>query len=398
MEPNHLRQAAASQSHHHITSCAAQCLFAAVGRPAAVSRLIQPPGRAVVEMSRRDLAMRDAALSYASRGIPVLPLHYPLGLHGARPVPVGQPPERPGWSTGCSCGDPGCGQVGKHPLGALIPHGLKEATTNRARVLAWWSRFPQANIGLACGQRFDVLDLDGQDAIAALGAFADHHRLQLPSGGPVVRSGRVEAGWHYYLAPAGLARRSRVLDRVDYQGRGAYVVAPPSRHASGHPYRWVRDLDNPLPPLPERLRAELQRPPPPPPAAPVLVRLPAAGGPGPAYVRAALATELTRVATAPVGRRNHQLWESGRNLFNFVAAGALDQAEVERGLLQAADRCGLLAEEPRQTRRTLASARQVGLDHPRRPPERHSPDRTQQRPLPVSPRREDGERARSERR
>jgi hypothetical protein len=115
-------------------------------------------------------------------------------------------------------------------------------------------------------------------------------------------------------------------------------------------------------------------------------------------VRSALATELARVTTAPVGRRNHQLWESGRNLFNFVAAGALDQAEVERGLLQAADRCGLLGEEPRQTRRTLASARQVGLDHPRRLPEHSSPDRTQPRPLPVSPRREDSERARGERR
>jgi hypothetical protein len=38
---------------------------------------------------------------------------------------------------------------------------LREATTNRARVLAWWTRHPQANIGLACGQLFDVLDLDG---------------------------------------------------------------------------------------------------------------------------------------------------------------------------------------------------------------------------------------------
>jgi Bifunctional DNA primase/polymerase, N-terminal len=212
----------------------------------------------------------------------------------------------------------------------------------------------------------------------------------------VARTGRIQAGWHYYLAPAGLARRSGMLERVDYQGRGAYVVAPPSRHATGHPYRWVRDLDHSFPELPEPLRDELERPPPPPPAAPVLV--PVKGGSGPAYVRSALATELARVATAPQGRRNRQLWESGRNLFNFVAAGALDPAEVERGLLQAAERCGLLAEEPRQTRRTLASARQVGLDHPRRPPEHPSPDRTQQRPLSVSPRREDGERARGERR
>jgi len=320
-------------------------------------------------MNRPGFLLRDAALGYASRGIPVLPLHYPIARPQApRPVPAIQL-ERPGWSTGCSCGDPGCGQVGKHPLAALVPHGLKEATTNRARVLAWWTRCPQANIGLACGHSFDVLDLDGPQAVEVLADLAARHGVDPPAGGPVVRTGREIAGWHYYLAPTGLARRSGVLERVDYQGRGAYVVAPPSRHTTGHPYRWVRDLEHPLPPLPERLRAELERPPTPAPAAHVLVELPAPDGPGPAYVRSALAEELARVATAPVGRRNRQLWESGRNLFNFVAVGALDQAEVERGLLQAAERCGLLGEEPRQTRRTLASARQVGLDHPRHPPE-----------------------------
>jgi hypothetical protein len=42
-------------------------------------------------------------------------------------------------------------------------------------------------------------------------------------------------------------------------------------------------------------------------------------------------------------------------------------------VLQAAERCGLLAEEPRQTRRTLASGRQVGLAHPGRPAHRTPP-------------------------
>jgi hypothetical protein len=74
------------------------------------------------------------------------------------------------------------------------------------------------------------------------------------------------------------------------------------------------------------------------------------------YARAALSQELARVATAPVGQRNRQLWESTRNLYNLVAAGALDHHQVDQGLLEAAERCGLLAEEPRQTHRTLASA------------------------------------------
>jgi hypothetical protein len=345
-------------------------------------------------VSRPRWQLRDAAMAYASRGIPVLPLHYPLPHRtGLQPAIDNHLPavER----TSCSCRDPGCGQVAKHPLGNLVPHGVKDATCNRARILAWWTRHPQANIGLACGQRFDVLDLDGPDAVEALRGLAARHGVDLPAGGPVVRTGRDVAGWHYYLAPAGLTHRSRVLERVDYQGQGAYVVAPPSRHATGHPYRWVRDLDHPLPQLPQQLRGELKRPPPPPPAAPVLVGLPAADGQGPPYVRAALAEELARVATAPVGRRNRQLWESGRNLFNFVAAGALDPAEAERGLLQAADRNGLLAEEPRQTRRTLTSARQVGLDHPRRPPERPSPDRANPDASPARRDRGDAERRRT---
>jgi Bifunctional DNA primase/polymerase, N-terminal len=325
-------------------------------------------------MSRPGFALRDAALGYASRGIPVLPLHHPAAhLRSARAVPDGRVVTPQVW-TGCSCGDRACGQVGKHPLGALVPHGLREATTTPARVLAWWTRQPLANIGLATGHRFDVLDLDGPQGVAALQAFARDHDLALPAGGPVARSGRPQAGWHYYLAPAGLGRRRGLLDRVDYQGPGSYVVAPPSRHASGHPYRWVRDLDHPLPQLPDALRAELTRPAERP-SAPVVVVLPVPDGPGHPYARAALAEELARVAAARKGNRNQQLWESGRNLFNFVASGALEEREVHQGLLQAAERNGLLHEEPRQTQRTLRSARQAGLAHPRRLPARSLPDR-----------------------
>jgi hypothetical protein len=116
------------------------------------------------------------------------------------------------------------------------------------------------------------------------------------------------------------------------------------------------------------------------------VELPVAGdGPGDRYARAALAEELARVATAPVGQRNQQLWESTRNLYNLVATGALHEREVHQGLLAAAERCGLLAEEPRQTRRTLASGRQVGLAHPGRPRQPTSPQRTQVTPAPPLP-------------
>ena len=89
---------------------------------------------------------------------------------------------------------------------------------------------------------------------------------------------------------------------------------------------------------------------------------------------------LARVATAPVGHRNRQLWESTRNLYNLVATGALDPRQVDHRLLAAAERCGLLEEEPRQTHRTLASGRQVGLAHPGRPGRPTDPERTHRSP------------------
>jgi hypothetical protein len=342
-------------------------------------------------MSRPNLMLRNAALGYASRDIPVLPLHYPLPHHRGdlQALTDDQHLPSPAVRTGCSCRDPECGQPGKHPLGSLVPHGVKDATTNRARVLAWWTRHPQANIGLATGYRFDVLDVDGPAGERGIRTLAAAHGLA--SSGPLVRTGG--GGWHFYLAPTGLGNvHPRGLDHVDWRGRGGYVVAPPSRHASGHPYRWLagRDLDTPPGQLPsvllERLQSrQLQRP-----TGPVQLP-PMADGAGVRYARAALAEELARVAAAPVGQRNRQLWESTRNLYNLVATGALDHCEVDQGLLAAAERCGLLAEEPRQTHRTLASGRQIGLAHPGRPAHPTSPDRTHA--SPARPARAAGERA-----
>jgi Bifunctional DNA primase/polymerase, N-terminal len=339
-------------------------------------------------MSRPSWRLRDAALGYASRGIPVLPLHYPLPHHRDLQPLTGDRPLVPAASTmGCSCRDPGCGQPAKHPLGALVPHGVKDATCNRARVLAWWTRHPQANIGLATGDQFDVLDVDGPTGAQAIRTLAATHGLA--SSGPLVRTGG--GGWHYYLAPTGLGNnRPAGLAHVDWRGRGGYVVAPPSRHASGHPYQWIpgRNLDIPPGKVPavllERLeRPQLQQVAPP--------QFPTVGdGREDRYAQAALATELARVATAPIGQRNRQLWESTRNLYNLVATGALDHREVHHGLLDAAQRCGLLAEEPRQTRRTLASGRQVGLAHPGRPAQPTSPERTDA--APALPARAAGER------
>jgi hypothetical protein len=173
-----------------------------------------------------------AALGYATLGYRVLPLHHPVSTNTIQ-----------GRGMLCSCGDPASGAVGKH---SRTPHGLHDATSDPAHLERWWQRWPQADIGLVTGEVADVLDMDGPAGRAAVRRFAADHDLRLQ--GPLVRTG---SGWHIYLAPTGSGNRAGVLKQVDWRGRGGYVVAPPSRHASGRPYRWLR----PSPPnFPQRLR------------------------------------------------------------------------------------------------------------------------------------------------
>jgi hypothetical protein len=171
-----------------------------------------------------------------------------------------------------------------------------------------------------------------------------------------------------YLAPTGTGNRAGLLAHVDWRGRGGYVVAPPSRHANGRRYRWLRPLTAELPAAPAPLRSLLApiRGHPAEPTSTARFR-PTAGHP---YGRAALAQELSAVAHAPTGRRNHTLYQAGIRLYSLVAGGVLAHDEVEAGLLAAATTSRLLVEEPAQTRRTLTSAERTGLTHPRGIPAR----------------------------
>lgn len=56
---------------------------------------------------------------------------------------------------------------------------------------------------------------------------------------PTVNTGG--GGWHYYLAIDGeFPCRTGLARGLDVKADGGYVVAPPSVHASGAPYAWVR--------------------------------------------------------------------------------------------------------------------------------------------------------------
>ena len=134
-----------------------------------------------------------------------------------------------------------CTVKGKTPL---IPkaeggHGQDDATVDEAQIRGWWGKWPNANIGIATEKSgLVVLDVDAQhDGEAGLDALQAKYS-RLPATPTVITGG---GGGHFYFkAPQeGLVHNStsKLAPGVDIRGNG-YVIAPPSIHPNGNPYRW----------------------------------------------------------------------------------------------------------------------------------------------------------------
>jgi hypothetical protein len=291
------------------------------------------------------LGCAAAAGVYAACGYPVIP------MHAARP------------GGGCTCpAGSGCSEAGKHPRLAAWP---RLATTDPATVRGWWRRWPDANLALATGRRFDVLDLDGSQGVEALRAILQRDPLEHP--GPVARSGG--GGWHLLYAPTGLGNRVGLLAGVDWRGQGGLIVAAPSRHASGGRYRWQWPLTTKLPEVPEVLRRLLAPPPatrttlPPAPQAPSRD-----DGRAGRYAQAALQREAAHLRAAPPGSCNDTLNRAAFSLGQLVATGLLDPDQVQGVLLAAALAAPATghADRERKAIATTASGLRGGAAKPRR--------------------------------
>jgi hypothetical protein len=282
----------------------------------------------------------DAALDYARRGWPVFPV------------------------------EPG----GKRPLGRLVPHGLKTATTDHEVIRRWWRAEPRANVGLVTGAHFDVLDLDGPDALDAFENAGPVGNVTFVDGlpvhefdvdGPTVATPR---GWHCYVGPSGRGNTVNVggLSGVDWRGRGGYVVAPPSVRADCGTWSWITgtplDLgpDTPIRPAPGWVLRLLDRRdghPSPPPSIPIRRHGGLTG-----YGAAALEGEVANVVTATKGARNGTLNAAAFKLGSLVATGALAAEEVAAVLYHAGRAVGL---GERETIATVRSGMSAGMRSPR---------------------------------
>lgn len=166
--------------------------------------------------------LKDAALAYAAKGWRVIPCY---GVNDGT----------------CGCGNPTCKSPGKHPLIGSWP---KNATTDPEQVREWWSRWRNANIGVATGEGSGVfvLDLDGPAAVDEL------QRLEALHGElPRTVTARTGKGFHYYFRfdpDRPLRNRTKIGGvTMDVRTEGGYVITPPSAHASGTRYEWVNTPD-----------------------------------------------------------------------------------------------------------------------------------------------------------
>ena len=154
--------------------------------------------------------MLTAVLSYAETGWPVFPL-------------------KPG---------------AKQPM--TIPalgfsRGFKDATTDRDRLTEVWTRYPEANIGVAIPEGVVPIDIDG-----------DHDLTEEEL--PEAPSQRTSKGEHRLYRSDGrlVARKIRVRQNVDLVTNG-YIVGAPSVHPDGSRYDGFDTLPRPelLPEAPE---------------------------------------------------------------------------------------------------------------------------------------------------
>ncbi|MGJ0203560.1 bifunctional DNA primase/polymerase [Leucobacter sp. gxy201] len=250
--------------------------------------------------------LTDAAAAYAAAGLPVFP----------------------------------CVPGAKHPL---TTHGYRDASTDLARVRRWWWRTPEANIGIATGTGFDVLDVDVHAIGTGFKVLRTLQREDFIGGwGQAVRS--PSGGVHFYY-PSDPDREQRSWSRgtshMDFRGVGGYIIAPPSRIATGHGLRRYEVIAHGRTPRlfdADAIRALLT---PPPPALPRPVVFPRS-----VESVGRLANWVSRL---PEGNRNSGLfWAACR-----LAEAGLTEPEL-RGVLEPA--AAATALETREIVATIRSA------------------------------------------
>ncbi len=161
----------------------------------------------------------DYARAYVSRRLQVIPLHYPTNQFV------------------CPCGNVECQSPAKHPVGRLVPNGIKNAAID-ADVVERWFRDQPWNIGIVTGLTSGIFALDVDPRHGGDNSIADLENKHGPLP-PTWRFLTGGGGEHIlFRHPGGLVPNSagKIGVGIDVRGDAGYIVGPPSQHISGRPY------------------------------------------------------------------------------------------------------------------------------------------------------------------
>lgn len=160
------------------------------------------------------LSLSEAALEYGRQGIRVVPVH--------------------GVKNGvCTCLSSDCPHPAKHPR---IRNWGKEASSDLEQIVSWWSKWPEANVGLITGEHFLVADIDPRNG----GDTSLRELTQKSPLPPVPHCKTGGGGDHFYLEPDdSLKSAATTFAGIDVKSKGGFIIAPPSNHISGGSYHWV---------------------------------------------------------------------------------------------------------------------------------------------------------------
>jgi len=141
---------------------------------------------------------------------------------------------------------------GKTPITA---HGCKDATSDIDVIAQWWTRTPNAKIGIATGglSGIVVIDIDGECGKESFEAITEDNDL------PETLTSATGGGGFHLIFDAGEEAiknsQGTIGKGIDTRGDGGYIVAPPSVHESGLVYTFDDAGIEPAP-LPDWLRPE----------------------------------------------------------------------------------------------------------------------------------------------
>jgi hypothetical protein len=210
----------------------------------------------------------------------------------------------------------------------LTPHGFKDASRDEEVICDWWTRCPNALIGVPTGPKFVVVDVDLQHTEAQW--WYAHANL------PLTRKHETRSGGRHVLFQphdAVKCTTSKIYKHVDKRGHGGFIIWWPAiglevLHA------------NVLEPVPEFILRALAREP---------VELHHVAAPRRIDTRAKARRKmdgvLRTIARASEGSRNTITYWGANRLLEMAAAGLMSRDDAIALTVEAATRNGLSRRE-----------------------------------------------------